>query len=365
MSPELEDEKRSPEWDRIKNFVGGRNKPAKHPLVQEMERAKMRQPEHFDEGGTAGDMPQLMGDLTPGSSDQIPVDVPRGTNTPIPTPPALVNKQAPAPMPTAPAAPAPVGLSTGPAPSPIDTSDAQATKIMGGVTPETIQRLLQNLNSQSKGAQVGAGIAGIGDAIASVGGQNPGHMKNAEDLIQKRREEALAVPGQMSALGKEKFGITEQLQAKDPNSAFSKVTQNAERPTLKKLGWSDDQISKTPAIAIQDATKNSLTYEDTQAKFGLEKATIAQTGAYQQGMLANTKAEIGQKGEEARVAAAQDVVKNYSALNPLNKVSKEDYEAALQTIKNAGKGGQPNFDHASIPKGTRYTAPDGTTRIKQ
>lgn len=287
-APQIDDEKESPEWKRIKDYVGGANKASEHPISQELKRLQARQPEHFDDGGIAGDeLPGLMGDLTPGSSSQQPGPVlppvaPRGTLPPPAAPPVA---GVPPVVPRNPAVPA--------APAPTDaTYDKKASDILGGITPEAIQRLMENLNQQGKKAQIGAGIAGIGDAIASVGGQTPGHMKNAEDIIQKEKELGMKLPGEMAAMGKERFGLSEQLQAKDPASPFSKVTQNANRQLLKSMGATDADINTMPATAINDVVGHQVTLQEALAR-------IAQEGKYQQGMLENTKAQTQQGAAKA------------------------------------------------------------------
>lgn len=281
-------EEDSQEWDRIKNFVGGANKKSKHPLEQEAERMRNRDTQHFAEGGIADFQ------ISPDQNDPFGGQPPLSPAQPIPhigTP--VVPHGTPSLMPSTP----PVAPMAAPSPAAPPTDyNAQASGILGGITPDAINRLMQSLSQQGKKAQLGAGIAGIGDAIASVGDQQPGHMRAAEENIQKQKELGMTLPGQMAAAGKEQFGLSQTLQAQDPNSPYSKIIQNAERPTLLKLGWSADQISKAPAIAIEDATKNSLTYEDTQAKYGLEKAIHEETIGLQKAQLENTKEY--QKGQQ-------------------------------------------------------------------
>jgi ABC-type sugar transport system substrate-binding protein len=78
----------------------------------------------------------------------------------------------------------------------------QASDIMGGITPETINRLMESLNHQQKVGQIGAGIAGIGDAIQSVGGIKGEHMQNAENMLDKLREaDGIFCPNESSTQG--------------------------------------------------------------------------------------------------------------------------------------------------------------------
>jgi hypothetical protein len=90
--------------------------------------------------------------------------------------------------------------------------------------------------------------------------------------------------------------LSQQLQAQDPNSPYSRVIQNSVSPTLKAIGWTDAQIKTLPAEAAQDAAKNGLSYADTQAKYGLEKAIHEETIGLQKSQLENTKEY--QKGQQ-------------------------------------------------------------------
>jgi len=337
----VKDEDSSPDWDRIKSFVGGANKASKHPLDQEMERLKMRKPQHMDEGGTAIPFDLGMGDLPINQPDPL-----NKLNIPQRTPqiaPQAVNPAptAPSPIPTPP-------VSSSPISAPTDASyENKASNILGGITPEKINELMQTLNQGGKRAQLGAGLAGIGDAIASVGGQNPGHMKNSEEMIQQNKEMGMKLPGEMAAIGKEKYGLSQELQAKDPNSPYSKVVQNSERPTLKKLGWTDAQISSVPATAIQDASKNSLTFEDTQAKLKLEQTEKTLGFGLQKEQIEATKGNQQAQRQQENTKMKLE----HPFLNALGKVPDVS----------SGAG----FDHSSIPVGQKYQAPDGTWRIKK
>ena len=300
QNPEL-DEDSSDEWEQIKNYVGGANKQPKHPIQMEQERQNRRKPQHLDEGGTAGFSDDLLklsqpagsGIIAPGLGQPPPQAAPQPPMAPRQpvAPPAAIT-----PPVAAPAQPNPVSAPTD------ATYEAQANKITGGVTPEMLQALAAKFARPTAGQAAGMGLAGIGDAIASIGGRTPGHMKQAEDRFQKNRELQMGIPEKMAAMGKEKYGLTETLQAKDPNSPYSKVIQNSERPNLKAIGWTDEQISKAPAVAVQDAVKNGLTYADTQAKYGLEKAIHEENIGLQKLMAGNT---IHNQAAERRQGAAR------------------------------------------------------------
>jgi hypothetical protein len=282
------------EWEKIKNYVGGANKQAKHPLQQEAERKQMKTP-HYDAGvggmgvgspddpnaGTGLD-PESLKMLEPAGAGVIAPSI-GGSTAPLPPP---VAPQAPVTPPSTPQTPTAPPVAS---PAPTDaTYNKQATDVLGGITPDAIQRLAQALQT-TPGQKVGLGLSGIGDAIASVGGREPGHMKSLEENLQKNRELQMKVPEAMAQAGKEKFTLAQQLQAKDPNSPYSKVIQKSVTATLKPLGWTDAQIATLPADAAQDAAKNGLTYADTQAKYKLAQTEHEQTIGLERAQLENTK----------------------------------------------------------------------------
>jgi hypothetical protein len=296
-------DKDSENWDRIKNFMGGRNKPSKHPLEQELERREAREPEHFDEGGMAGDIPL---DFDPNK----PADAPRGTIPGVPAAPVIP-----------PVAPNPVSVPAGVPSTPMDASmDKQATDVMGGVTPETINRLMESLNHQNRVGQIGAGIAGIGDAISSVGGVKGEHMKNAEDMLQKNRDVAMKIPGEMAAIGKEKYGLSKELGGDEPGSVRSFTAQNANMPLLSKMGMTPEQIRLMPASLIDGIRSGAISAEEAKLKVKeleiqgqrADTAEKQMTGelkhqtAEEENARAQREQESQRLGEEARANKARE-----------------------------------------------------------
>lgn len=360
----------SPDWERIKSFVGGANKASKHPLEQEMERRKQREPEHMADGGTVGGF-----DIGGSGSDtqrmggRLPLQIdPRGTIPNVPGVPALPNvapQVAPRPILPAPAAP-PVAVS--PSPMPDSGSDAgiddQATKIMGGITPETINRLMESLNRQGKVGQIGAGVAGIGDAIASVGGQNPGHMKNAQDLIQKNKESALKVPGEMAAIGKEHYGLTKELGGDDPTSKRSFVAQEANRPLLSKMGFTPQEIKKMPASLIDGIRSGAITRENALATINAEAAYKTAGLDLQSKQLEQTKSLEQQRIDAANEKEASDVQTDAAKALASRGVFKTIQDAIPGTAGNKAKNvleKQLEGEQSFTPDVTAYAQKHGIT----
>lgn len=298
-------DKDSEHWEEIRKFVGGANKEPKHPLTQEMERMKQREPKHMADGGPVDGMPALLGDLTPGDTAPM-LNVPRGT-LPAAMPPIVPSAVPPlaGTLPTV--APAIPSMPSSGAAAPAETpySD-QTSKIMGGVTPEAIQRLMENLNQQSKRGQIGAGLAGIGDSIAAVGGVKGEHMKNAEDLLQKNKELGLKLPGEMAAVGKEGYSLSKELQADSPNSPYSKVKQNAERSFLKTVGFSDDDISHIPASSIDGLRSGALTRDDVRQRIQSDTELKKMGFGLQEKQIEATKEQKGQETQQNAAKAISD-----------------------------------------------------------
>jgi hypothetical protein len=344
---EDDDEDSSKEWERIKGFVGGANKTSKHPLQQELDRKKMREPEHFAEGGSVMDdytdfKPKLS--LAPSTTDQI-------LNTPPQQPviPPVNAPQAPIvppmgqnPTPPGSAQPAPVSAPSG------TSYDDQASKVLGGMTPEKLEQLRQTVNSQSKPPLIGAGIAGIGDAIASVGGVKGEHMKDTMNSIQQNKEMRMKLPGEMAAMGKEQYGISNELQAKDPASPYSKIVQNSYRGTLKEMGATDQDVNKMPASTIHDVVSGRIEFKKAMAEIEntaeFRKATLAQTSTNQR--------------EQRKQGAAKGLADLGLVGGMVHPEVRKEYESELNQ-------GTTEFNHAEIAPGTKYQAPDGTWRIKK
>jgi hypothetical protein len=312
MSTKLGDQN-SEEWDRIKSFVGGANKPSKHPIQQEMERIQMRKPQHLDEGGIVDPLsdptkqilaPQGAGIMTPSPYQAAP-------NPQTPSPIAAQPRSQPSLPPQIPQMAAPM-----PTPTTPDTSyDQEASKILGN-TPQGLGSALQQINTPTIGQRVGSGLSGFADALSRAGGSNSDYQKNFDTNQQQTRENLSKIPGQVSAAGKEQYGLSHELESYDPNSPFSKVTQNAYSQTLRQLGATPAQIRSMPAAVINEVVGHKVTLEEALAR-------IKETGAYQQGMLSLQKATLGNTEKHQR--AEEDLAHREQA-------EKEDTEASKHYI---------------------------------
>ena len=314
--PELDEDESAKEWERIKDFVGARNKPAKHPLIQEAERQRAKEPQHFDEGG----------DVQPAIPEIVP------DNTPPTAPPATTQP-------------------------PMDAgSGAATTAAMGGVTPEMLKALADKLNTQNKWGQVGAGIAGIGDAIQSVGGINGGHMKAAEDLIQRNRENQLKTPEMMMAAGKEKYGLGKEIENDDPTSMRSFTAQQANKSFLLGLDFKPEEIGKIPASMIDGLRSGALQRDEVRERIKSDKA-IKEMGFGLQGK--QIDATIDNQSEARRLQASkdqQDAAKAVAGRSVIQRgVDKVFGNPAVDVLNKQAQG-----NGGSVPDGrVTVVSPDG------
>jgi hypothetical protein len=352
QNPEL-DEDSSDEWEQIKNYVGGANKASKHPLQMEQERLNRRKPPHMDEGGTAGvsddllklSQPAVAGVIAPGLGQPPPQALAQPAQTPPMAPTAPI---------ASPVAQVPPSAQPAPVSAPTDASyDAQASKVMGGVTPEMLQALAQKFARPTAGQAVGMGVAGIGDAIASIGGREPGHMKNAMDMFQKNREMQMKVPEAMAAMGKEKYGLSQTLQEKDPNSLLSKYAQDAYGNLGKNIGIN---LSHASASLIADVTGKSVEAFKAEMEskmkgreFNLGEKSFENTARHErteEGLAARTKQQ-----EAAKALAGRGFWATAGSMIPFSA-----NRAATEVLENQAVGSN-NF----APDVTSYAQQHGIT----
>ncbi len=194
------------------------------------------------------------------------------------------------------------------------------------VTPDALQQMLgqyksglekygpeEQMATRAALTKANAGVlptlarAGGGFADALMQGVARAGPSNFQQNITAGQNKAM--DDTMSTMEKAQAGKMSQQEAQmkltmnDPGSPLSKLAQNAERDTLKKLGWSDDQINGTSANMIGDATKNGLSYADVQAKLKLESEIHGQTIEMQKAQLEALKAR--QKAETVQGAAGK------------------------------------------------------------
>lgn len=313
-------------WEEIKNFVGGAKKQPKHPLVQEMDRMKQRQPEHFDEGGQVNDIPANFPNVPPGT---MPLSMGQPTpSIPTPPPPNLSNPEQP--------------------------YNDKASQILGGLDPAKISQLLENLRQQSNKSQVGAGIAGIGDAIASVGGQNPGHLKSAEESIRGNYDRGLKAPELMANAGKERFNLSQQLQENDPNSPAAQHARDTYGPLAKRMGL---DISHASLKFIGDLVGKTVDQLKNESQESEAKAIHEQTAAYQGESLANQKQQIENTKQEHDIGMKQGAAEALDKRGMLQKVVDTIHPSASTKFLQGQVSGQGNTVRIQDSTGQMHDIP--------
>jgi DNA-binding TFAR19-related protein (PDSD5 family) len=313
-------EQNSEEWERIKNFVGGANKKEKHPIQQEMDRINMRKPQNLYPGGPVDDplsdesksLLQPQGVIAPSafaSQDQA---------VPDPHPLAIApvqqrqQQQPIAPLPPPPIVPGPTEQSYG----------DQATKITGGIDPQKLKEMLTQINAPTLGQRFGSGLSGLADAFTRVGGGTSDYQKSFDARGQQQREALSAIPGQMAGLGKEQHSISEQLQAKDPNSPLSRISQRSYGPDLIKAGIPANKIPLMPASLISDVLSKRIDSGHVDAEIEKARSEAALAGATLG--LNTTKARSDMEHQRAD----EQLGKSAQSMKEREEAQKNDEEAA-------------------------------------
>lgn len=360
----------SEDWKKIKDFVGSKKPQPTNPVADAIQtHGGNREPVKMYDGGVVPDAPDASGDfdVTGGDSTTVkglPVAGAPGPSYAVLPPQAPVAPSAPpAPVqpPPIPGKPPPMALpgvggaspSSSASPALDPGSQGEAAKILGGVTPEMLQNLYAKYAKPTTGQQVSEGIAGLGDAIASVGERKPGALQTAREEVAGGRDRALALPEKMAAAGKERFGLAKELQTDNPNSPLSKAAQRTYAPDLKTLGFTDAEISQMPLSLISDATKQGadigrirMEMKMKGLELGLKGQELQETGRHN---AAEEGIETGRTGEQA----AADIAKG-SVLSPVSGPTSEQNQAAVAKLsKTAGLGG-----------GAGAAGPYGTTTVR-
>lgn len=344
----------SEEWNKIKGWMGGANGKKDHPLVQEAKRAQRVQ--KFDEGGEVGLddetlkflQPQGAGLIAPSAAQSQP-QMPAPVQAPV---------QAPLQPPTTQMPPQPIGPPVAPIQSP--SSDSQANSILG-TNPQELEAFLQKVNQPNWRQQVGAGVTGLADAFSRAGGSNSDYERQYNERVQQGKQNMSAIPEKVAGLGKEKFGLTQTLDAQNPDSQYSKINQATYGPDLLKMGLTAQQISKMPASLIGDLLGKKITLEEAKARIG-------ETAAFHEATNLNARIGLEQAGrhqenEDTDKAIARQTEKDKAiaggSVIPFVGPSHSEKQSAFHRL-----AGDNDFDHTSIPPGTIYKAPDGTMRRK-
>lgn len=346
---------------------------AKHPKVaQEFEDATpsgTKLPEHVKMagGGVVGDdwmqgVDDFLGKLYGVKKD----DVPRGTSQ---TPPTPQSPQSPTP-----ATPlAPVSTNTGSAED-LPSQTEKETRIQDsnpGHTQEELDKYLKGQEGQvdkygpeeekavienilksrnSVGNRFGQAISGAGDAaMMAFTGQNPGFEKNFNENRNRTEDLAAKAIPDIQNLNLENIGQKQKLEGMTSSSPLGGSQAQAVGGLLSSMGVPKSvisQVTQNPAAArslMEPWTTMMGAKEKAQMEMLIHELEIAQQGR-----------QLGQTTANQQEQRALDLKKmklEHPILNAFGQFDELDQ----------GKG----FDHASIPSGGTYRAPDGTLRRKK
>lgn len=246
------------------------------------------------------------------------------TNGSIPMAGAVQNQ--PAQPLAAPVAPNPMPMPQAP------SSDQQASQILGGGA-DARAALAQKLGAPSIGGSLSLLGGGIGDAITRASGHGDSGFVN-QILGQQNRRENLGLENfdKSTALGKEKFGLSQALEAKDPNSQLSKVAQQTYGALLSKSGFKPQDIAKMPASLIADLTGKNVDQIKAESEAKMAAASLGLKNVTEQANIQHQKAEEANQ----TVGRQQDAAKTLAGRSTLQKVT--------DTLAGLLPGGNPAID---------------------
>ncbi len=216
------------------------------------------------------------------------------------------------------------------------TGEMRSAEKLLGTSPDQRAALAQAMQKYIRGGQVGAGIAGIGDAIASggtLGKVNPRGLEAAEGRLTETAKTGMENYDTQLAQREKVFEQAKQLMQDDPNSTYSQSWVAAANKTLKPhgitipAGMSATQGEKLlgPLATVVDAAAKRDLMANEAAMRNLVEKTNAAT-----------------REREASSAAAGSILKGpqeHPVLNVLPGVgpSFKEREAAQNTLlHNAG-----------------------------
>jgi hypothetical protein len=322
--------------------------------------------QHFDEGGVVQPF-----DVDGGDSDTVKMGgqgvVPPPAQPAIATKPAIPDPSVP--RGTTPPTDAVPDAATAPAAPALTDQDFmdRANKILG-LKPQDQAGFMKLLGDRSQKAQIGAGIAGIGDAIASggtLGKVNPGALGKSEDLIQGKTREGLE--GMQTIRGNQEKAqeLADKLETRDPKSPLSQWAQKQYAPLGKKIGL---DLSGASAALIGDISGKGIEALNTEYQNQLKMMGLDLQKKQVEATIGNQKAEraIAKQGHqlEATKALADQgfLKKGANLLTPSGRT-------ATSTLENIAKGQEPEgpFGAETVRNGKTYewSAETGKYHLKR
>jgi hypothetical protein len=318
---------------------------------------------HYDEGGTVGDQP-----FDPNAI--LREIAPPGTGMIAPSPAAPVASAAPVAPPPVPAAAVPKPPMPS-APGLTDQDFMDRANKMLGLGPEEQAGFMKLLGNNAQKSQIGAGIAGIGDAIAAggtLGKVNPGALKNSEDIIQNKTKQGLEGMQTIRGNQEKAFETADKLEARDPKSPLSKYAQKAYAGVGKKIGI---DLSNASAALIADVTGKGVEALNTEYQGQLKQMGLQLQKAQVDATIANQKAERdiareGHQADAAKTLADRGILKTVANAIPGTAGHKATQILEKQAMGNTGPVSvNSHAEYNALPSGTHYVDSFGTEKVKK
>jgi hypothetical protein len=256
--------------------------------------------------------------------DKAPTDEGPGPNDP--------ENAGPMPASPPPIAAAPV------APPPTDQTYMDRANKLLGLGPDQQAGLMKLLGHKEQVGQIGAGIAGIGDAIASggtLGKVNPGGLNKSEELLANKTKQG--IEGMQTIRGNQEKAaeMADKLQLRDPKSPLSQWAQKAYGPVGKKIGI---DLSNAPASLIADITGKGVDALNTEYQNQLKMMGLDLQKKQVEATIGNQKAERqlakeGHQQEAAKTLADRGIFKTLA-----NAVPGTTGHAATEVLKRTAEG---------------------------
>ncbi len=276
---------------------------------------------HMADGGYVDDDPQMLGDLTKGTSSQV-------APAPIaPPPPQTINQDGKqyafspgqqgaltvqnqgVPPPSLLTAPPPVaksirlpGMPEGVGPDEIAAYLARQKGQLNKYGPEAQMALQQQLTDRqnSLGNRATEGLNGFGDAlmmgVARAG--NPGWQQQFQAKEQQNAENQM---GALRGAGEANIKRTEagmSLDRMDPKSDLSKSAQNTYAPLFQKLGYQPAAIRGMSSANIENALSLMTQFGGEQIKAEIQRMQFGLENKKLDASLANINSDIENRKQE-------------------------------------------------------------------
>lgn len=318
----------------------------------------------YAEGGEVPDDNLMKFLEPPGAGILAPSALPPGPAAPMAPPPAVADTAEPA-------APAPLAAPAAPEPLPTDQTYMDRANKMMGLDAQEQAAFMKLLGSNAQKGQIGAAIAGIGDAIASggtLGKVNPGALKLSEDLIQNKTKSGIEGMQQIRDNQGKAQELGDKLQARDPKSPLSKWAQKAYAGVGKKIGL---DLTNASAAMISDVAGKGVDALNTEYQnqlklmgLNLQKQQIDATVA---GRNADREVSIaGRRSEAGKALANRSTLQAVAGAIPGTAANAAKH--TLEDEMNLGKGPMKvntMEEYKALPAGTHYVDSYGTEKVKK